>query len=117
MAPRRLSVIPVAMLLLAGGCSSVSVQGVVRSPDGAPVPDATFTLRNAREAGVAMHSSTRENGCFGIFRSTDETDLPFVLTVEAPSRKPLTLDVRSGRAGLVVFTLAPETGGGESSWR
>lgn len=115
-----------AILLLSmatAGCNSVSVRGVIVTPSGEPIDEATVSLvgtrqdERTRESEPAVTVSTRSgpNGCFGVFRHVGREAEKFLLVVEAQGRKRLTVPVQPSEKNLLRVVLPPNAAEGDAA--
>jgi uncharacterized protein YceK len=107
--PRLLQLIPLLIPALLQGCASVSVHGVIRSPGGTPVADASITLTEPETGKVTARAAVDLRGCFTVYEPVKSGDRPYVLHVLAPGFKPFELAVRINETPLVLVTLAHDT--------
>ncbi|HTS01808.1 MAG TPA: carboxypeptidase-like regulatory domain-containing protein [Thermoanaerobaculia bacterium] len=114
---RTRGVASLTAILALAGCASVSAHGVIRSPGGEPVPDATVTLNEPETGKLTARAESDLRGCFSVFEPVASGDRPYVLHVSAPGYRPFVLTVRMHDAPLLLVTLEKETSPSESASR
>ena len=96
-----------ALVILFAGCRSVSVKGVIRTADEQPVANASVTLRPGEPAGHSLAGSSDPNGCFDLFETIARHQNGYVLVVDSPGYKPLSIAVAVRVENLLLVTLEP----------
>jgi hypothetical protein len=96
-----------ALVVLVAGCRSVWVQGVIQTSDKQPIANASVTLRPGEPAGHSLAVSSDPNGCFDLFETTARHQDGYVLVVDSPGYKPLTIAVAVRLENLLLITLEP----------
>jgi len=103
--------------MLAVGCRSVSVRGVVETVDEHPVAKAVVTLQPEGADAHAVTALSDPNGCFDLFQTIPQHHGDYHLLVDLPGYKPLSIPVAAGPDNLLLLMLEPATGGGSSTAR
>lgn len=95
----------------------MSVHGVVDGADGHPIENARITLLPPQGAGspAATTVTSDPRGCFFLYQRAGPENPVYRLTVDSPGRKPVSVDVHSGRLSTLRVTLAAETGADPST--
>ena len=96
-----------ALVMLVAGCRSVSVKGVIQTADEQPVANASVTLRPAEPAGHSLAGSSDPNGCFDLYETIARHQDGYVLVVDSPGYKPLSIPVAVRVENLLLVTLEP----------
>lgn len=102
---------------LAQGCASVSAHGVIKTPSGDPVTDASFTLTEPETGEITARSQSDLRGCFSVYEPVKSGDRAYVLHVSAPGHRTLVLTVRMHEKALLLVTLADDKSHDESASR
>ena len=110
-----LAVILIQMIVQ--GCASVSAHGIIKTPNGNPVADATLTLTDSETGKITAHSSSDPRGCFSVYEPVESGDRSYALHISAPGHKPLVLTVRMHEKTLFLVTLAGDESPDESASR
>ena len=117
----RLRAHPAAVLILIStfvqGCASVSAHGIIKTPDGNPVTDASLTLTEPETGKLTARASSDLRGCFNVYEPVRSGDRPYVLHILSPGRKSLVLTVRMHEDPLLLVTLAGDKSLDESASR
>jgi hypothetical protein len=103
--------------VLAAGCRSVSIYGVIQTSAEEPIAKATLTLEAAQTGAHALTGASDLNGCFNLFETISRRHGDYILVVDLAGYKPLRVPVAAGPDNLLLITMAPEVGAGPSSVR
>jgi len=114
---RRARLAPVLLSTFLQGCASVSAHGIIETPDGTPVTDASLTLTDPDTGELTARSSSDLRGCFSVYEPVRSGDRPYVLHIAAPGRRPLVLTVPMHGQPLFLVTLAADESPDESASR
>jgi hypothetical protein len=108
---------PVLISTFAQGCASVSAHGIIKTPDGNPVTDASLTLTEPETGKLTARSSSDLRGCFSVYEPVKSGDRPYVLHILSPGHKTLVLTVRMHEKPLFLVTLPGDKSPDESTSR
>lgn len=110
--------LPLLLLgLFTGGCRSVSVHGVIETPQQLPIAQASVTLRSEQPGAHAVSGSSEPTGCFNLFETIPRNHGDYHLFVESPGYKPVSVPIAPRLDNLLVVTLVPETSAASSTIR
>ncbi len=96
------------LVVLAAGCRSVWVKGVVQTADEQPIANASVTLLPGEPAGHSLAGSSERNGCFDLFETIARNQNGYILVVDSPGYKPLRIAVAVRLENLLLVTLEPK---------
>jgi hypothetical protein len=108
---------PVLISTFLQGCASVTAHGIIKTPDGNPVTDASLTLTEPETGKLTARSSSDARGCFSVYEPVRSDDRQYVLHILSPGRKALVLTVRMHEGPLLLVTLAGDESPDESASR
>jgi hypothetical protein len=86
----RLLLFAAAVPLIAQGCATVFVRGVVRDAAGEPVGNASLQITSAQTGKLLAAGVTDGGGCFHLLVRAPEGEKSFALDASAPGYKPAT---------------------------
>lgn len=109
--------IPLLISTFLQGCANVTVHGVIRTPTGDPVSDASLALTEPETGRLTARATSDLRGCFNVFEPVAPGDRPYVLHISAPGYKSLALTVRMNKTPLLLVTLVDDESPGESASR
>ena len=95
------------LVVLVAGCRSVWVKGVILTADEQPIANASVTLQPGESAGHSLAGSSEPNGCFDLFETIGRRQDGYILVVDSPGYKPLTIPVPVRLENLLLVTLEP----------
>jgi hypothetical protein len=113
----RAHLAPVLISTFLQGCASVTAHGIIKTPGGNPVTDASLTLTEPETGKLTARSSSDTRGCFSVYEPVRSGDRQYVLHVLSPGRKALVLTVRMHEKPLLLVTLAGDENPDESASR
>jgi hypothetical protein len=113
----RAHLAPILISTFAQGCSSVSAHGIIKTPDGTPVTDASLTLTEPETGKLTARSSSDLRGCFSVYEPVKSGDRSYLLHISSPGYKSLVLTVRMHEKPLLLVTLAGDQSPDESASR
>jgi hypothetical protein len=113
----RSCIAPILISTLVQGCTSVSAHGIIKTPSGDPVVDASLTLTETETGKLAARSSSDLRGCFSVYEPVKSGDRSYRLHISVPGYKPLVLSVRMHEKPLFLVTLAGDKSPDESAAR
>jgi hypothetical protein len=93
--------------VLAAGCRSISVKGVIATDDDHPIANALITLQPGERAGRSFAGSSEPNGCFNLYETIPRDQGRYLMVVESPGYKPLSIPVAVRVENLLLVTLEP----------
>ena len=96
------------LVALVVGCRSVSVKGVIQTPEEKPIANASLMLLPEDMAGHSLAGSSEPNGCFDLYETIDRHQSRFLLVVDSPGYQPLRIAVEAHES-LLLVTLEPIT--------
>ncbi len=103
--------------LMATGCASVTVHGIVRDEQGQPVAIAAAKVSDETTGAVVVAGDTNANGCLGLFELVKGRQQSFVLRIEAPGYREAVLSFSRKEVLTLAVTLMAESGAAESTIR
>src|ERR1017187_6324376 len=113
----RAHLAPVLISTIAQGCASVSAHGIIKTPDGNPVTDASLTLTEPETGKLTARSSSDLRGCFSVYEPVKSGDRPYVLHILSAGHKSLDLTVPTHEKPLFLARLAGDKSPDESAFR
>ena len=113
------AVVPLLLVLavLVAGCRSVWVKGVIQTDDEQPIANASVTLLPGEPSGHSLAGSSEPNGCFDLFETIGRHQDDFILVVNSPGYKPLSIAVAVRVENLLLVTLEPRANSKPSAAR
>lgn len=114
---RRAGLAPLVLAAFVQGCASVSAHGIIETPDGTPVTDASLTLTDPETGKLTARASSDLRGCFSVYEPVRSGDRLYVLHIAAPGRRLLVLTVRMHGQPLFLVSLAADESPNESASR
>ena len=106
-----------AIAVIASGCRSVSVRGVIQTTREQPIAQATLALRPGNTSENAVTGSSDSNGCFNLYQTIPGHHGEYVLIVDLPGYKPLRVSVAAGPDNLLLVTMEAASAAGSSTVR
>jgi len=111
---RYLGVLPA---LLISACTSVSVHGIIRDPEGRPIDNASVTVREAASSTALETAPSELNGCFNLFAVVKRDQRRFILEVGAPGRKAAAFTFERNQRDPFLVIVADQSAPQDSSVR
>jgi hypothetical protein len=93
--------------VVTSSCASVSVKGVIRTIDDRPIANASVRLQPRDPAGRSFAGSSEPNGCFDLYETIGRDQRGWVMVVEVPGYKPVSIDVAVRKENLLLVAMAP----------
>lgn len=110
--------LPLLLLsVLAAGCRSVWVHGVIQTNDEHPVAHASLILRSGEPGEHQLIGSSEPSGCFDLFETIRRNHGDYYLFVDLPGYKPVRVPIAPRLDNLLLVTLEPETSAASSTVR
>jgi len=93
------------------------VKGVIQTADEQPIASASVTLLSGEPAGHSLAGSSEPNGCFDLFETIGRHQDDFILVVDSPGYKPLSIAVTVRVENLLLVILEPKASSKPSAAR
>ena len=103
--------------LVITACTSVTVHGIIRDPEGRPIDNASVTVREAASGTNLDTNSSQLTGCFNLFAVVKRDQLRFVLEAGAPGRKAAAFTFERNQRDPLLVIVVDESAPQESSVR